>query len=132
MNRRTFLQGSVATLALGLARRQLYGLAVVGAVETPTPVLTPRQRHGDTAIDGGAQHGASVVVGVVADKLDSTRRAGDDLRRAAKDFLELGGDDGCAHGGGDQGKPEGSRARRDDASAFAVPVASARLLFALP
>ena len=47
-------------------------------------------RYADAAVNRGAEDGAAVVVGMIADEFDAAGGVRDDLRRAAEYFLELG------------------------------------------
>ena len=47
-------------------------------------IITLRQRNPNSAVDRRAQDRATVVVRMIADKFDPTRRAGNKLRRTAK------------------------------------------------
>ena len=101
--------GGGVGLALGGGGGERDGFARVAAVETALAVVAQGEGHGDAAVDGGAEDGAAVVVGVVADELDAAGGAGDDLRGAAEDGLELVGEGGFVHGG--RGKGGGKRWR---------------------
>ncbi len=80
-----------AGLLLGLAGEgdDLLGVA---AVETALAVRAPGEGDADAAVDRRTEDRAAIIVGVITDEFDASGSICDDFRRAAKDFLKLGGE----------------------------------------